>query len=375
MDLKIIIEQELWEAIEKNYEHESYSSAILDAMHLLTDTIRNKTGLEGDGSGLIGQAFGGENPKLQLNKLQTESEKNIQKGTQELLRGLYTAIRNPRSHDKYNDTKEEADSIICFIGYILKIIDKSKVNFEESTFLKRVFEKYYVKTEEYSELLVNEIPKRQRTNLAITVILKRKEGDFENLYYFLKALFDQLEDNNISQVFKVISEELKYTSSEEDIRTILNTVPAKYWSKLDKAVKLRVENILLENVKSGKYDLLNENCLNGALGTWIETEHLMNFEDVSNWNLEVVNKIKYGDEEDKAYIEEFFWNKICEINSHEIDYWLEDYIKSELKNKDSEIVRKLEAILKFNGNHSWWKIFEEELKDFPEMYYDDDLPF
>ncbi|OAB44173.1 TIGR02391 family protein [Paenibacillus glacialis] len=105
MELKTNIQQDLWEAIEKNYGNESYSSAILDTIHLLTETIRNKTSLEGDGSSLIGQAFGGDNPKIQLNKLQTESEKNVQKGIQDILRGLFTAIRNPRSHDSHTDTK------------------------------------------------------------------------------------------------------------------------------------------------------------------------------------------------------------------------------------------------------------------------------
>lgn len=48
-------------------------------------------------------------------------------------------------------------------------------NFEESTFLKRVFDEHYVKSDEYSELLVKEIPKRQKANIAIEVILQRKK--------------------------------------------------------------------------------------------------------------------------------------------------------------------------------------------------------
>lgn len=374
MDLKVSIEQDLWEAIEKNYENESYSSAILDAMHLLTDTIRNKTGLEGDGSSLIGQAFGGENPKIQLNKLQTESEKNIQKGMQDILRGLYTAIQNPRSHDKYKDAKEEADSIIYFIGYLLKMIDKSKVNFEESTFLTRVFEKYYVKNDEYSELLVSEIPKRQRVNIAISVILQRKKGDMYNLRYFMKALLNKLEDNGILQAYKVVSEELKYTNSDEDIRTILHILPPEYWNKVEKVAKIRIENMLFENVKSGKYDDVNKSCRNGSLGTWIETEHLMNFENIGSWIAMVVRKLKEDDAEERKYAEKYFWNKICKVNYQDIDFRLEYYIKDGLKNKDEKIVKKLENQIQFEENHPWWKVFEEELKDFPEIEYCE-LPF
>ena len=100
MKLESNLKKELWDTIKTNYENESYSNSILDSIYLLTETIRNKTGLEGDGASLVGEAFGGNKPKIKLNKLQTESEKNIQRGMQELLRGIYTTIRNPRSHDK-----------------------------------------------------------------------------------------------------------------------------------------------------------------------------------------------------------------------------------------------------------------------------------
>ena len=172
MVLKDEIDIDLWEVIQKNYESDNFTGAILDAIFKLTDTIRNKTGLEGDGASLIGQAFGGENPQIKLNKLQTDSEKDVQKGIQEILRGIYSGIRNPRSHDSMTDDRESAEAIIIFIGYLLKLIDQSKLRFNEEDFLKRVFDPYYVQTKEYSELLVREIPKRQRANIAIEIILQ-----------------------------------------------------------------------------------------------------------------------------------------------------------------------------------------------------------
>jgi uncharacterized protein (TIGR02391 family) len=370
VDLRSNIEQDLWEAIEQNYKNESYASSILDAMHLLTDTIRNKTGLEGDGSSLIGQAFGGDNPKLQLNKLQTESEKNVQKGTQELLRGLYTAIRNPRSHEKYKDTKDDADSIIHFIGYLLKVIDKSKTSFQPSTFLQRVYDQNYVHTEQYSKLLVNEVPKRQRINIAISIILEQQNVHLENVRYFLRALFDKLEDNEISEVYKVISEQLKYTHENEDIITMLYTVPGEYWGKLDKSVKIRMEHILYKSVEIGRYIASVDSCREGALGTWIESEHLMNFENISEWMSMMIIELKYGEDEERiAYIEKFFWDKICKVNYDNVDYWLLDYIKEGLNNRDEEIVNKLKSEIQFTENHSWWKTFEKELRAFPEIQY------
>lgn len=338
MDLKFCIQQDLWEGIEKNYENESYSSAILDGIHLLTETIRNKTGLEGDGSSLIGQAFGGNTPMIQLNKMQTDSEKNVQKGMLDLLRGLYTAIRNPRSHDKHSDTKADADAIIIFIDYLLKLIDKSKVQFDESIFLERVFDEYYVKTKEYSDLLCNEIPKRQRLNIAIEVILQRKRGDVYNLGYFFNSLIDVLEENDIKQVYNVISEELKFTNSDEDIRTILYIAPAKYWNMLNKVVKIRIENIIFKKVESGSYDIEAGKSRSGALGTWVELEHLLNFENSKNWTRMIVDKMQNGDDGGKAYVENYFWDNIFQLNKNEITYSLKHYFISGLENKNSKII-------------------------------------
>lgn len=329
MDIKNNIQQDLWEAIHKNYENESYSSAILDSIHILTETIRNKTGLEGDGSNLIGQAFGGENPRIQLNKLQTESEKNVQKGIQDILRGFFTAIRNPRSHDKHNDTKAEADAIIYFLDYLLRMLDKSKVQFEESIFLERVFEKHYVKSTVYSDLLASEIPKRQRANIAISVILQRKKGDIGKIGYFMKSIFDKLDEVDMHNIFKVISEELKLANTDEDIRSMLHIVPGKHWNNIDEIVRIRIENILFESLKSGELSMEGDKCKNGALATWIQTEHLMNFQSISNWTYVIVKKLS-GSYSEKAYIDKFFWNKICETNFEEIDFFLESYIRGGL---------------------------------------------
>ena len=101
MNLETNIRESLWAAIQTNYENHNYTGAILDAMHFLSNLLRDKTGLEDDGVSLVGQALGGRNPKLKVNKLQSESDKNVQKGVEQILRGLYQAIRNPRSHEKY----------------------------------------------------------------------------------------------------------------------------------------------------------------------------------------------------------------------------------------------------------------------------------
>lgn len=374
MDLRNGIRSDLWETIQKNYDNESYSNAILDSMYLLTETIRNKTGLEGDGSSLVGQALGGSNPKIQLNKLQTESDKNIQKGIQEILKGMYTAIRNPRSHDKYPDTKEEADAIISFLNYLLKMIDKSKVSFEEETYLERVFEKHYVNTEEYSDLLVNEIPKRQRMNIAVLVILKREEADIYNLGSFTTALFKKLEENELQQVYKLVSEELKYASLDSEISSILYIFENHWNENIEKVVKLRIENMLFKNVENGKCDIKG-NCRYGSLGTWISREQLKKFENPIEWTEMLIYKKQHGNEEEKMYVNRYFWHSICHVNYYEINDELAYYFSEGLINKDESVIEELKSQILFDEHHPWWKVFEKELESFPEINNDDSLPF
>ncbi|CAM2868575.1 TIGR02391 family protein [Paenibacillus taichungensis] len=376
MELKINIKQELWESIEKNYENESYSSAILDAIHQLTETIRNKTGLEGDGSSLVGQAFGSDSPKIQLNKMQTESEKNVQKGMGELLRGVYTAIRNPRSHDKHIDNKSEADAIILFLDYLLKVIDNSKVQFEIESFLGRVFDKYYVCTDEYSKLLADEIPKRQRLNIAIEVVLRRKNEtvDIHGLKSFMFSLLERLEENEIKQLYVVISEELKYTSEYEDLYTILHILPSEYWNLINKAIKIRVENILFQDVKSGTIDAKTGKCKEGALGTWMQMDLISRFANINDWTGMIIDKMKSGNEGEIAYVERYFWGDICIANRDEITFYLEWYIRDGLEEKDPIIIEKLMEEIKFDEDHPWWEEFEEELKEHPGIQHVE-LPF
>jgi uncharacterized protein (TIGR02391 family) len=109
MNLQTHIKTDLWLAVQSAYESENYNHAILDAIHYLTNVIREKSGIEGDGEGLVGQALGGNSPRLRVNKFQTQSEQDEQKGLVQVLIGIYKGIRNPRSHEIIED--DESNSV------------------------------------------------------------------------------------------------------------------------------------------------------------------------------------------------------------------------------------------------------------------------
>jgi uncharacterized protein (TIGR02391 family) len=265
MDLKTQLSENLWAAIETSYESRNYTGAILDAMYYLGDLIREKTGLESDGVELIGQAFGLKSPKLRVNQMQTESELNVQKGTANLLTGLYQSIRNPRSHSKQTDQKEDADAIIIFVNYILKIIGTSKGTFSKNEFLGRVFDSSFVKQERYADLLVEEIPARQRLDVLIDSYRRKFEGDIYSLKLFTRAILKKLSDEDKTQLKEVVCSELR-SADGETIRYCVTIFPPEFWMSLDEPVRLRSADILLKSIKDGRYLVEQEKCVAGALG-------------------------------------------------------------------------------------------------------------
>ena len=100
MNLQPLIQQGLWGAVSSTYGAENFSHAILDAIHYLTDVLRDKSGLDSDGVRLVGDALGGSAPKVRVNRLQTQTERDVQDGLQQMLRGLYLGIRTPEVTSK-----------------------------------------------------------------------------------------------------------------------------------------------------------------------------------------------------------------------------------------------------------------------------------
>lgn len=278
MNLQTHIRSALWEAISKPYEAGNYSDAVLQAMHFLSELVREKAGgLDGDGAALVGAALGGNAPRLRLNRLQTETERNIQSGWQDILRGLYRAIRNPRSHERVEDAKGAADAIIYFIDYCLEILDQSREVFTIPSFLERVFDPNFVQTEQYAVLLVEEIPPSKRLDTLIELYRRKQPNKGKELRLVGRAILDRLPDNQVDEFLAVVSDELKVVQEEENIRLTLQLLPADHWPRISEVARIRVENMLIESIKEGQ--VLESGKMqvfysaegvpkSGAFGTW-----------------------------------------------------------------------------------------------------------
>ncbi len=378
MNLETLVDKRIWESIEQSYKAGSYSSAIKDAMHFLSDLIREKSGLEGDGVALIGNAFGGKSPKLKVNKMQTESEQNVQKGIEQLLRGLYQAIRNPRSHGKTKDPKSDADAIILFINYLITIIGASRGVFSPEDFLLRVFDPDFYANKKYGQLLTKEIPTKKRFDIFVTALRKKSDGDPAKLYYFFSTLYAKLSDDEQNEIRQIISDDLKIATSDEEIIAMIRILPVSCWQLYDEVARLRIENKLLMSIKEGKYHPSYDSCYGGLLGTC--TVHILSsFSMMSELELMILEKLYSSNESEEEYILRYFFDYMPEIIS-EPSGSFEVFVNQRLEDGD---VRYRDALFRLQdkGFMKWVDVFGPTLAVFKELLPgtpsqdSDDLPF
>lgn len=105
---------------------DNYFHAVLEATKSVASKIREKTGLDLDGSGLVDAALGSASPPLRINALGTESERSEQRGFVNLVKGLFGTFRNPTAHEpriEWNMAEEDALDLLSAASYVHRRID------------------------------------------------------------------------------------------------------------------------------------------------------------------------------------------------------------------------------------------------------------
>ncbi|MFQ6403210.1 MULTISPECIES: TIGR02391 family protein [Bacteria] len=113
--------------------HDGYlREAVLNSMIALFDFIRERSGLQEDGSTLINEAFSIDKPCLVFSDIHTESGKNDQKGFMQILRGAYQGIRNPQAHTLDHDlTEVTAAQYLVFASMLMRKIEEAQLVSQE----------------------------------------------------------------------------------------------------------------------------------------------------------------------------------------------------------------------------------------------------
>lgn len=111
------------ELLQDNYFH-----AVLEATKGVAEKIRQKAQLATDGHRLVDEAFGlaAGHPQLAFNTLRTESERNEHLGLMNLMKGAFSAFRNPTAHEpkeRWSVSEEDALDLLSILSLLHRRLD------------------------------------------------------------------------------------------------------------------------------------------------------------------------------------------------------------------------------------------------------------
>jgi uncharacterized protein (TIGR02391 family) len=314
LNLQTHISSELWESLASAYDSGNYSHAVLEAMHHLTTVLRERSGAEGDGVALVGQALGGDAPKLLINGFQSETERNVQRGLEQVLRGIYLSIRNPRSHEQMTDTQQDADAIIHFIDYILRILTSSKEAFTIESFMASISDTEFVESKRYAELLVAEVPTNRRGDALVALFKNRRTKEIRKLRYVVSTLLAVLSETQLLQYLGTVSDELRVATEVGDIRTALQMMTPELWPRIAETSRLRIENKLIREITYGEIQVGGKTT--GSLGTWSNV-FLKHFTLRHEAAEVLLAKLEDWDPDDLHYVAKYFLSNLPSILTEE----------------------------------------------------------
>lgn len=365
MNLKSLIREDLWSSVKDTYEASNYSHAINDGMIHLSNKLREKGDVDGDGVDLVSKTLSLSSPKIKLNKLQTKTDKVIQEGFYFLVRGLYQAIRDPRSHESHmelNDTKETADSILLFLNFVLENIEKAKGSFVLSDFKSQVFDKDFLNNVRYAELLVKQIPPKKRFDTLIDIYRDKTLGDIYNVSLVIRTLFSLLSLEDQNEFIMIISDELNNTNNRDEIQYNLMIVPDNFWNRISEISRLRIEGIVIKSLEDGWFE--NGILRNGGLATFAR-RHMCDFLLIENLKKTFFDKFNSGYAEEELYVVKYFLVKISEFfdldwRAIKIIRVISQRIKDRYEDFEETLIQYIKAL-----PDSWQERFQNAFKDEP----------
>lgn len=116
--------------VKQLFDDAHYAEATFHAAKFIDRKISKMAGLEATGAALMQQAFAEKNPKIRLNSLSDETDRNEQKGYMSLFVGLVWAIRNPRGHeDSIRDEQALCLEHLAFMSMLMRRVEEAGYSF------------------------------------------------------------------------------------------------------------------------------------------------------------------------------------------------------------------------------------------------------
>lgn len=126
--IKDIMHPVVFQIVEPRMVAGQYADAVESALKEINNRVKEiilaETGEEKDGTPLMQYAFGSTPPHILLvPNLDTETNRDIQRGYQFLFAGAMSAIRNPKAHANLSITKGEALRHLMFASTLMYKLD------------------------------------------------------------------------------------------------------------------------------------------------------------------------------------------------------------------------------------------------------------
>lgn len=112
------------------YRDGHYKQAALEAYIRVIDEVKNKSGLNDEGDSLMNRAFGCDKqaPVIQFNSLQTDAERDEQKGIMFLFKGI-VGLRNFKAHsNQLFDDPYRAHDYLALASLLMRLLEIATVN-------------------------------------------------------------------------------------------------------------------------------------------------------------------------------------------------------------------------------------------------------
>jgi uncharacterized protein (TIGR02391 family) len=126
-DWRLLLHPMVIEHALHHFDNGHLREAVLNAIMVPYEIMKQRTGIDLDGYALAGQVLGVKAPRLILSDLVTESGRNDQAGFLQILQGAATAIRNVKAHSLGHDLHPtKAAEYLVFASLLARRISEAQ---------------------------------------------------------------------------------------------------------------------------------------------------------------------------------------------------------------------------------------------------------
>ncbi len=120
--------KEIIKFCETEINQENYFHSVFEGVKGLGDRLRRMSNVHADGTALVETAFSTVTPLIRINLLQNDTHKSEHLGFANIIKGLFSHIRNPTAHEpkiRFPIPEDEALDILTIVSFVHKKLDKA----------------------------------------------------------------------------------------------------------------------------------------------------------------------------------------------------------------------------------------------------------